>query len=145
MKTVGLLLLTFASVVYVKGFVCPQENGQFAHETDCEKYWNCWKSEAFIGECKLGLLFEAERRICLDADMVDCGDRIVPKIDYKPTEECPKPVGLFPKKENCAQYYHCVGGEPFLKNCPHGLLYDPENEWCDFPNRVDCGDRPVLF
>ena len=23
------------------------------------------------------------------------------------------------------------------------LMYDPNNNWCDWPNRVQCGDRPI--
>ena len=23
------------------------------------------------------------------------------------------------------------------------LMYDPNNNWCDWPNRVQCGERPI--
>merc|ERR1712004_742417 len=45
--------------------------------------------------------------------------------------------------KNCRKYIQCTGGLPDLHTCNPGLLYRPSNVQCDYPDRVDCGDRPV--
>ena len=36
---------------------------------------------------------------------------------------------------NIVNYYFLEGGVQ--------QLYDPDHVWCDYPNKVDCGDRPI--
>ena len=41
--------------------------------------------------------------------------------------------------DNCAQFYQCAEGHQFpMQNCPEGLLYNAEEEYCDWPDNVDC-------
>ncbi|XP_022245745.1 uncharacterized protein LOC106462710 isoform X2 [Limulus polyphemus] len=124
--------------IRLKDYVCPGHRGQFAHETDCEKFYNCWDEVVFLEQCPLGLLFDAKRMICNDADRVSCGSRVKPITDYKPTKECPEPVGLFPKDDDCFSFYHCVGGIAFPNRCPSGLKFDFASGSCGHPNDVVC-------
>merc|ERR1711973_219236 len=61
--------------------------------------------------------------------------------------DCPENNGFFPDPEQCDKYYECVGGVSETKFCPDGLLFeasDPNNELCDYPFNVDCGDREYV-
>ena len=51
--------------------------------------------------------------------------------------------GYFPDPYNCRKYWHCEHGAGQHYMCKDNLLYDPDNRWCDFAVRVDCGERPV--
>merc|ERR1712018_1019225 len=51
--------------------------------------------------------------------------------------------GFYAYDKNCRKYIQCSGGLPDLHTCNPGLLYRPSNVQCDYPDRVDCGDRPV--
>ena len=40
---------------------------------------------------------------------------------------------------NCAQFYQCANGHQYpIQECPEGLLYNAEKEYCDWPENVDC-------
>lgn len=39
---------------------------------------------------------------------------------------------------NCASFYICQEGLRTLKQCPHGLLYNPVEGVCDWPHHVTC-------
>ncbi|TRY75760.1 hypothetical protein TCAL_04786 [Tigriopus californicus] len=51
--------------------------------------------------------------------------------------------GFFPDDENCRFYYDCEQGEPIRVVCEADWLFDATNKYCDYPDRVDCGSRPV--
>lgn len=40
--------------------------------------------------------------------------------------------------EDCTKFYICAWGKPEVKDCPKPLLYNPEKEWCDWPENVKC-------
>lgn len=42
--------------------------------------------------------------------------------------------------EVCRMFYMCAYGRPFEYDC-HPLVYNPVQEYCDWPENVDCGDR----
>jgi len=47
--------------------------------------------------------------------------------------------GMHANPDNCAQFYQCAEGHQFpMQNCPEGLLYNAEEEYCDWPDNVDC-------
>lgn len=57
--------------------------------------------------------------------------------------ECPPGVeGDFPDPEDCGAFYTCVGGIPYHNFCPDGLHFNPITDSCDYPDNVDCMDRP---
>jgi len=61
--------------------------------------------------------------------------------------ECPDPWGYFGDPENCIKYYICQEGIPTRMTCQTEsgiqLHYNEDNVWCDWPDRVDCGSRPI--
>ncbi|XP_045450258.1 chondroitin proteoglycan 2-like [Melitaea cinxia] len=53
----------------------------------------------------------------------------------------PKSDGVLVAHENCNQFYKCSQGEPVALNCPDDLLYNPDKEYCDWPQSVNCDGR----
>ncbi|CAH1154685.1 unnamed protein product [Phaedon cochleariae] len=61
--------------------------------------------------------------------------------------KCPQRTGFFPDPEECDIYYICSRGAYEQKFCPEGLVFDdkdPNQERCETPANVDCGDRTLL-
>lgn len=52
-------------------------------------------------------------------------------------------VDFFPYPENCRKFYECDNGNLYKMTCANDWLYDINNKYCDYPERVDCGDRPL--
>ena len=47
--------------------------------------------------------------------------------------------GIHADPNNCAQFYQCANGHQYpMQECPEGLLYNAEKEYCDWPENVDC-------
>lgn len=45
--------------------------------------------------------------------------------------------------ENCAKYYQCWDGLPVAFVCGQGTFFNPINNYCDYPDKVDCGNRII--
>jgi len=60
---------------------------------------------------------------------------------------CPEYWGYFADPNNCIKYFVCSAGIPERMTCrkQNGiqLHYNEKNVWCDWPEKVDCGNRPV--
>jgi hypothetical protein len=41
------------------------------------------------------------------------------------------------------KYWHCLNQKGQHLMCEGDLQYKAEKEWCDFPDNVQCGDRPL--
>jgi hypothetical protein len=59
--------------------------------------------------------------------------------DSDPEFECPDD-GQFAHPD-CWKWYNCGGGIAHVQECPNDWLYDPDNNWCETVDNVDCGDR----
>jgi len=70
-----------------------------------------------------------------------------PADDLENEFECPEHWGFYEDPENCMKYYNCENGVAHSINCrtEQGtqLLYDHHHNYCDWPQRVNCGDRPI--
>ena len=54
---------------------------------------------------------------------------------------CPPDNGeviLFPKPENCSEFYQCAGGVLFMHRCQANLYYCEEKQYCSWPTDPDC-------
>ena len=54
---------------------------------------------------------------------------------------CPPDNGeiiLFPKPENCSEFYQCAGGVAFIQHCPPNLYYCEEKQFCSWDTDPDC-------
>lgn len=52
---------------------------------------------------------------------------------------CCKHGQLLPDPDNCSKYIHCNEGNPIVRPCPAGLLFNPTLTVCDWPQNVQCG------
>ncbi|XP_023944020.1 peritrophin-1-like [Bicyclus anynana] len=43
--------------------------------------------------------------------------------------------------DNCNKFYKCSNGEPVEFQCPKTLMFSLNDEVCDWPREVDCGNR----
>jgi hypothetical protein len=163
MKLIALVAL--GAVASAEDFVCPGDYGFYANPDNCIKYYQCTAGEAMPITC--GLQTETGEQLCYDEiniwcevpSNVNCGDRPICDVNdqncYEPTPvptidpdifTCPEDNGYFPDERNCIKYYHCLEGVADRETCPDdvGQLYwDPNEDYCDFPENVNCGSRPI--
>jgi len=55
------------------------------------------------------------------------------------------PDGNYPSGKCQRIYFTCASQKLSTLSCPHGLIYDPSNDWCDVPlNTEECtGTKPT--
>ncbi|KAL1453206.1 hypothetical protein WDU94_007371, partial [Cyamophila willieti] len=54
---------------------------------------------------------------------------------------CASPRGQYPSPNSCSNYINCWDDVAIEQECPAGLVFGETS--CDYPQNVDCGDRPV--
>jgi len=115
-------------------FHCPSSTGNFPVDPSqkcSQTYYMCVNGEPFQQTCPGPLVFNVNT--CMSAEAAGCS---VPTTTPSQGFTCPTQDGFFPSSDTCTQYYQCVGGYPYLKNCPPGLYYNPANIQCDWPYNV---------
>ncbi len=79
-----------------------------------------------------GLHFSPEHKKCMLPELADCQiERVCP------LEDGDHPI-FFPDPEDCTKYFLCFNGSPILRTCADGLYWDVVDEWCTFPETVQC-------
>lgn len=67
--------------------------------------------------------------------------------------ECPSnedlPEGIYPDPDDCRSFYQCIydqagNATPIKGSCDPILLFDENFLVCNYPEVVDCGDRPII-
>lgn len=136
------------------------EEGYYADPYNCRKYWHCYAGRSEHVICDDGLMFDEVNIWCDYPERVDCGSRpVCDDCDNNCVSPSPRPSttpdcghlldctdledGWYEDQYNCRKYWHCTKGKGVHYTCENDLLYDPVNTWCDHPDRVDCGSRPV--
>jgi len=124
----------------------------------CGSFWECYNGCATQMFCHGSLLFNPANGWCGLPQYVDCGSRFCGEDgtcihNVEPEEDSEAPIcdngdGYFPDENNCARFLICQGDTPTLKQCPVGpdgqlWLYKAENQWCDYPENVKCGNRAI--
>lgn len=138
--------------------ICAREDSDgalVAHE-NCNKFYKCDRGLPVTLECPDNLLYNSILGICDWPVNVDCGDRVLPETisivlpgSNRPLavyEACAndKTNGLLLAHEHCNRFYKCSYGLPVAFSCPAGLLYNIEQQWCDWQTNVECGERPIV-
>ncbi|CAB3244648.1 unnamed protein product [Arctia plantaginis] len=140
------------------------DNVFIAHE-HCNKFYICSGGSAIVFSCSVGTLWNPSLNICDFAASVNCGNRIIPgeddnvvipDIPESPDNNIHDDPSLAPQicaapdslnalvaHANCNQFYLCLHGFPVPQFCQAGLLFDPREGRCDWPNLVNCGNRNV--
>lgn len=140
------------------GIDCPTTTGvsfTYADPDHCSMYWECFNHCSNHLKCSDGMLYDSTHKWCNTASDVYCGDRDCDGLPCKepPTTNhpwafiCPED-GYFADPLNCIKYYVCSGGIAEPVTCPKASngeqeFYNAEEVYCDYQDRVDCGDRPV--
>merc|ERR1712013_784089 len=131
------------------GVTCPEEGLQlFADCDNCGGYLECYNGVMTTKTCPNCYLFDEGKGYCNQPTQVSCGDRPEDEncsAETKPGD-CPYDNGYFKDAHNCGRYFVCKNGvsETFsCKNATFDGLYDYNLEWCNWPEKVDCEDRPI--
>ena len=112
--------------IYGSAAAC--EDGIHAHETECDTFYQCANGHRYEDQkCPEGLNYNAAAQYCDWPENVTC-----------PQVGCAD--GIHAHETNCNMFYQCNAGHRYEdQSCPEGLLYNPEAEYCDWPENVDCG------
>lgn len=100
------------------------------HPFDCTQYYLCMEGHAMLRSCAPGLEFSAEMSQCM-----------VPAEAACKFGECPsynRPLTFLSSTTNCSEFSICLNGEPVQHSCADGLHWDPDHEWCTFPDETNC-------
>ncbi|CAL4118813.1 unnamed protein product [Meganyctiphanes norvegica] len=68
-----------------------------------------------------------------------CADEISAQC---PAEDPDAPVYI-PEPSDCRKFCECSGGDAYKHTCAPGLLFDAEALICQWPESMDCGNRPI--
>jgi len=137
---------------YMPGDIpCPAAHSFFPDIEDCTKYWECTHKCAEKRQCPSGYLYDSADQTCRSSSLVNCSSRPCndpAHCDGRPdcghAMDCSdKQDGWYPDAWNCRKYTHCLNGQGEHLTCEGHLLYEPNKIWCDHPQSVDCGERPI--
>ena len=48
-----------------------------------------------------------------------------------------------PDQMSCNKFKRCVGGKLTSNTCPNGLVWSTMANKCEWPDKVNCGARPI--
>merc|ERR1712142_1291041 len=140
--------------------------GYYPDEYNCRAFWHCNKGES-LGEHILcpqksddpkATMFDTTYMGCNFPEQTQCGGRPIcdecnencedppPPIDCGHDLDCSeKGTGWWEDPYSCVKYWNCQGSTATHFQCPDGLMAkvdEPSGVQCDFPDRVNCGNRP---
>lgn len=144
-------------------FTCPGEFGLYPDVYDCSSYFECTHGFPYVEHCPPGLLFNRNLSVCdypkaIDppcvplpypstippprarADSKPAGDSVdttKAPITPSPWFTCPEPYGIFVDVYDCASFFSCSDGRPYLEPCPPGLEFNKNVSACDYPSNID--------
>jgi len=128
---------------------CPPEGLALFPDCDnCNQFYECYNGVLTSKRCENCYHFDEEKQYCNQVSQVDCGTRPPEEDCHAVTKDgdCPYDWGYFKDVHNCGRYIVCEDGLPDYKSCSNGSftgLYDYNLEWCNWPEKVDCEDRPI--
>ena len=50
-----------------------------------------------------------------------------------------------PVDSSCTTFIQCSWGEPYIRDCNPGMLFNPNNKMCDWPSNYQCETPKVKF
>ncbi|XP_053601748.1 uncharacterized protein LOC128670256 [Plodia interpunctella] len=115
--------------------LCAGKRGSFSSPKSCSAFLNCWDGWAFEQQCPEGLMFSGAG-YCDYSDNVDCKNRFKPVPS--PPAICKQDFQTFRNKENCNEFFVCVGRQPVKFQCPADLAYNETLGICDYRDQVNC-------
>merc|ERR1711892_676041 len=143
------------------GGVCGGDTeGDHADPAECSMFYHCSSAGCVTHEhCPQDKpLYHTSYNWCMQYEDVECGDRPCNDQDHcthttlAPTQppDCGHYLdcevegdGFWPDPYNCRKYWHCFRGEGEHVTCQDDFLFNTKYDGCDYPEEVECGDRPV--
>ena len=64
---------------------------------------------------------------------------------------CVDQWGFYPNPDdpNCHSFIQCQWGNPYVVDCPSGLVYNPNYKYCDWPYNYECpgntGGKKIVY
>jgi len=137
-----LLPLVVSAVLGQSNFRCPEKDGYFEDQQQCDKYYDCLDDIAEERLCPDGLVFDPfsrKREPCDHYFNVDCGDRLELQPARGPSDLCPRLNGFYshPDPSVCHIFYACVDGVAEEYTCSSGLWFDEYSGVCNWPEVTD--------
>lgn len=118
---------------------CHKNNLQwFPHQQDCSLYYLCHHGISIQRSCAPGLHFNNNHGQCMIPSEANC------QLSC-PAKDDPKNPIFLPDRHDCSQFFVCYNGIAIQRNCVKGLLFDVQNNWCNFEELVDCEYRGDYF
>lgn len=111
---------------------CSCRNCMLPSTETCTKFITCVNGKARIQECPRGQTFDVRKKKCDWAHRVQCHR----------SEMCPERNGMFPHKDDCHKFVHCLNGIPIVKTCPYVLEFDPLKKRCEW-SAGRCKNSPI--
>lgn len=152
--TTLLLLISIAAQRARAKPVCPVNDGisWLADPDDCSLFYVCHASQRFDFTCGQNV-WDQETLTCVGRGSLWDKCTIAKELDElnvrSGSEPCTgsSPNGIFPKSDNCAQYYNCssrattVTDNPHVMECQYPFLFNRATKRCDKFEAVTCGAR----
>ncbi|KAG6441555.1 hypothetical protein O3G_MSEX001893 [Manduca sexta] len=144
--------------------ICAEEDSAgvlISHEY-CNQFYICENSRPLTMKCPKNLLFNPKKNQCDWAQNVNCRGRIHVKDNVQARNLFRRETAGYDYPSNarnvcaneesedvllahkyCNKFYQCANHEPVQRICPRGLYFSSEAQFCDWPEKVDCGDRII--
>ncbi|XP_049809168.1 uncharacterized protein LOC126252325 isoform X2 [Schistocerca nitens] len=127
----------------------------YPNEDDCSKYWECDNGNLYNGSCSDGLVWNPNVDSCDWPYIYDCpydkkeqsllpGE--VPQLQSRADPPvCPERIPgvilnitFYPNEDDCSKYWECDNGNLYNGSCTDGLIWNPNEDSCDWPYNYDC-------
>lgn len=149
------ILISFAISLQINSNLTPQNDenpcanlttGYLPYEDDCSYFIYCYNQRPYVQRCPVGQIFDRNYLRCLFGDPETCEafttttePQTTPNLPFEcPAVDDPLNPTFHPHPYICANYFMCFNGTALERECHYGLLWSVENEWCDFPQNVNC-------
>jgi len=128
--------------------VCPQDSLSYVipDSYQCDKYYTCRHGKQTTELCRDGFVFSISQVKCVLHRPELCEGRtgLQPPAGTHP---CIRRNGIFHSSFDCNGFVRCTDNEPVFDSCPNGLVFDPRDRICGWPDEVlreDCFPRDLL-
>ncbi|XP_045775358.1 chitin-binding domain protein cbd-1-like isoform X2 [Maniola jurtina] len=145
-------------------------NGVLVAHEDCTRLYKCSGGQPVTMRCPKSTFYNPYVKQCDWPENVDCSNRTIPEIEdddnngndnnndndddgvITDNHDTPDPWkmcaqnntdGVLIPHEYCNWFYSCSGGQPISKACSRGLCWNPNKNHCDWPEKVDCGNKTI--
>uniref|UniRef100_A0A6P7FM87 Uncharacterized protein LOC114329323 n=1 Tax=Diabrotica virgifera virgifera TaxID=50390 RepID=A0A6P7FM87_DIAVI len=113
------------------------------HPEYCTKFIVCVHGVEYVMDCPSGLWFDQNLEKCVYPHNTYCFTTML----YEVTE-CPKvdgPDSVYYPHEDCAKFYQCSNGVPYVHNCSSGLHFNSKLNVCDYPLEAGCEEITIDY